>query len=206
MVPSRTDPAISQRSWSGNFRPAIVFGSSVLVISWMHDNNASWVMVGVLCLFDRVLWAGRSSASSWVIVFCWFLWVIICSSYPSNQSGSFVVVTGDATINSGVFFLVNSLVASFLPSNWLVPTLGECAPSVGAASFSLLKIEVSFRNLSSPDSLMGGGTIPLSASVNCFAACTTASSGVTVGDVIYLCLKNIVSDPWTALESVQYAL
>ena len=48
---------------------------------------------------------------------------------------------------------------------------------------------VSLRILSMPGSLMGGGTIPLSASVNCFAACTTASSGNTVGDMIYLCLK-----------------
>ena len=82
-------------------------------------------------------------------------------------------------------------------------TLGRCALSFSVLGSVGSKIEVSLRNLLMPDSPSGGGTTPLSASVSCFAACITASWGVIVGDVMYLCLKNIVSAPCTAFVLVQ---
>ena len=125
-----------------------------------------------------LVWASRSDALS--------------SSWLSASSLVFIAIGGGASSSS---------------------TLVCCAPSVGATTgafsdevFASGKIEVNRFNCSSPDSLKGGGMLPFNVSVNCLAACTTASWGVTVGAVMYLCLKNIVSDPCTALESVQYDL
>ena len=79
---------------------------------------------------------------------------------------------GDTTIiraSSSVSELVGgSSVAS-------TTTLGRCALSFSVLGSVGSKIEVSFRNLSIPDSPSGGGTTPFSASVSCFAACMTAS-------------------------------
>ena len=41
----------------------------------------------------------------------------------------------------------------------------------------------------------GGGRVPFKKFVNFFAACTMASAGVTVGDVMYLCLNTTDSSP-----------
>ena len=79
---------------------------------------------------------------------------------------------GDTTIiwasSSASELVGGSLVAS-------TTTLGRCALSSSVLGSVGSKIEVSFRNLSIPDSPSGGGTTPFSASVSCFAACMTAS-------------------------------
>ena len=79
---------------------------------------------------------------------------------------------GDTTIirasSSALELVGGSSVAS-------TTTLGRCALSFSVLGSFGLKIEVSLRNLSMPDSPSGGGTTPFSASVSCFAACMTAS-------------------------------
>ena len=46
-----------------------------------------------------------------------------------------------------------------------------------------------------------GGILPFSEFAKFFAACTMASAGVTVGDVIYLCLNTTDSEPRFAFVS-----
>ena len=93
-----------------------------------------------------------------------------CSSSSSSESSSLSISTSGGGSSSA--------------------TLVCCAPSVGATTgvfsdglSSSGKIVVSLFNCSSPDSLKGGGILPLRVSVSCFAACITASCGVTVGEV-----------------------
>ena len=64
-----------------------------------------------------------------------------------------------------------------------------------------LKMLVRARSWSMPLVASGGGKVPFRACAKFFAACTMASAGVTVGDVMYLCLKITDSEPRFALVS-----
>ena len=112
------------------------------------------------------------------------------SNYPSSSSlessSSSICCNGGGSSSSTLGRLV-SLVG-------VVP--GESVSFYVCCPKSLpLKMVANVLSLSRPDSLSGGGTLPCKASLSCCAACMTASSGVTVGAVMYLCLKNIVSLP-----------
>ena len=67
IVPSRTDPTISHRSFNVNLLPAVFCGVSGVVDISMHANNVSCVMDGVVLDLDLVLYAGRLMLSSWVM-------------------------------------------------------------------------------------------------------------------------------------------
>ena len=121
---------------------------------------------------------------------------------------------GDATIISGNMGSLMMAKGSFCDG--AMCTLGDVAGSAstlgggaidsmlfpGLCSFVALKMLVRARSWSIPLVARGGGMFPLSAFVKIFAACTMASAGVTVGDVMYLCLNTTDSEPRFALVSV----
>ena len=120
---------------------------------------------------------------------------------------------GDATISSGT--VGSSMMANGSFCVCAICTLGDvagCASTLGGGatdsgglsgfcSFVALKIPVRARSWSIPLFASGGGILPFSAFAKFFAACTMASAGVTVGDVIYLCLKTTDSEPRFAFVS-----
>ena len=119
----------------------------------------------------------------------------------------------DATISSGTMGSLMMVKGSFCVG--AICTLGDVAGSAstlgggaidsmlfpGLCSFVALKMLVRARSWSIPLVARGGGMLPLSACVKFFAACTMASAGVTVGDVMYLCLKTTDSEPRFAFVS-----
>ena len=127
--------------------------------------------------------------------------------------GAQIFRVGNATVGSGT--MGSSIMAKGSSCAGAICTLGDVAGSAstlgggaidsmlfpGLCSFVALKMLVRARSWSIPLVARGGGMFPLSARVKFFAACTMASAGVTVGDVMYLCLKTTDSEPRFAFVS-----